>query len=101
VVGFIALKQESRILLTLSLTQDGGRQQPASRVIGRDSVRRGRGVERSVHCMNSESLQEFDQIRLLRRGEMEPEVLVVVIDDGKQIRRAAIVEVRRMLQESS
>jgi hypothetical protein len=49
----------------------------------------------------SEAFQELDEIGLLFLGEsqQEPGTVVVTIDDGKKIGRAAIVEVRRVLPE--
>ena len=49
----------------------------------------------------SERLQVFDQVGFLRGCEIQREQLVIVIDDRQEIRRAPIMEIRRMLPESA
>src|SRR5262249_58438893 len=46
----------------------------------------------------SERLQVLDQVGLLRRRQMQSEPRIVVLDDREKIGRAAVVEVRRVLQ---
>ena len=48
---------------------------------------------------DSQRLQELNEIKFLIVRQREPELLDVVIDDRGQIRRASVVEVRRMLPE--
>jgi len=57
--------------------------------------------ERAVVQDVSERLQEFDEIGFLFRGEIQLEVIVVVIDHCEEIGRTPIVEIRRMLPEPS
>lgn len=49
----------------------------------------------------SERLQILDEIGLLPGRQIQTELPIVMFDDGSEVRRAAIVEVRRMLQETT
>ena len=53
----------------------------------------------TVRALQLERLQKLDQIRLLSGGELQREQAVVVIHDGEQIGRAAVVKIRRMLPQ--
>src|SRR5678810_460985 len=49
----------------------------------------------------SERLQVLDQIALLLRGQVQVEVPIVVLDDRGKIRSAAVVEVGRVLPQTT
>jgi hypothetical protein len=50
---------------------------------------------------SSERLQKFDKIGFLPWCEIQLEQLIIVVDHRQEIRRTAVVEVWRMLPESS
>jgi hypothetical protein len=49
----------------------------------------------------SQRLQIFDEICFLRWRQIQAEMLIIVIDHVKERRRAAVMEIRRMLPESA
>jgi hypothetical protein len=78
-------------------TVAGARSKALRPVAGSRSPIDESATDENAHA--SDRLQEFDQIGLLSRGEIQLELIVVVIDHRQEIRRTPIMKIGRMLPE--